>query len=316
MFELFDPSSWIPAIRQAPADDFWIVSLLAAGFGLACGYGIFHFIRRARIIEDTPTSKIRSAHQGYVELIGQGQYYEEQPLSAPLTGTACTWYRYEIAKRVRSGKHSRWKTLEKQSSEDLLLLVDETGHCLINPAGAEVIPSVNKIWYGHQRHPLRASDGGAGFFGMTLGSGRYRYTEQRMHAGDPLYALGLFTTLDGQSSIARETREVLKKWKQKQDALLKHFDKNGDGEIDSREWDGVHEAAEQLVVRRTLSESKNPVQHLLAKTGRRSRPFILSVQSQKAMSRRFRIKAFFSLLGFILLAPASIWAIVIRLGIS
>ncbi len=314
MFELFEPSSWKPAIQQAQADDFWIFALMALAFAAASAYGIFHFIRRARIIEDTPTSRIRSAHQGYVELIGRGQYYADQPLSAPLTGTACTWYQYEIAKKVRSGKNTHWKTIDKEISEVPLMLVDDTGQCLINPQGAEVIPSVNVVWYGHSRHPERNPRRHNSFPGIQLLGGRYRYTEQRMHAGDPLYALGHFTTLDGNSSIAEETREVLKKWKQKQAALLKHFDENRDGEIDSDEWVAVRDAAEQLVVRRKLTDAGQGGQHVLGKTGQRSRPFILSVQPQHAMSRKFRIKAFFSLLAFILLGPASVWAIAIRLG--
>lgn len=314
MFELFDPSSWQPAIRQAQASEFWLFSLIGLGIGLACGYGIFHFIRRARIIEDTPTSKVRSAHQGYVELIGRGEYLD-QPQIAPLTGSECTWYHYEIAKKVRSGKNSRWKTLEKQTCAVPLLLVDETGQCLINPQGAEVIPTVNQVWYGNDRRPTRRPDQVGRFLGMQLVSGHYRYTEQRMHAGDPLYALGLFATLNPDGSIARETGKVLKKWKRKQEALLKHFDKNSDGEIDSQEWDQVRDAAEQLVVRRTLAGEETPSRHVLGRTGRRSYPFILSVQPQKAMSRRFRIKAFFSLLGFVLLGPFCVWAIVVRLGV-
>lgn len=31
---------------------------------------MFYYLKRARLIEDTPTSRIRSAAQGYVELIG------------------------------------------------------------------------------------------------------------------------------------------------------------------------------------------------------------------------------------------------------
>ena len=57
----------------------------------------FITLHRKRIIEDTPTSKIRSAAQGYVELVGYGQLMDGQPIVAPpLTGTICTWYDYSV----------------------------------------------------------------------------------------------------------------------------------------------------------------------------------------------------------------------------
>ena len=71
--------------KSGPADDFWLWAiglLIAAIVGFLISFITLH---RKRIIEDTPTSKIRSAAQGYVELIGYGQLMEGQPIVAPLT---------------------------------------------------------------------------------------------------------------------------------------------------------------------------------------------------------------------------------------
>ncbi len=48
-------------------------------------YGIFRFFHRYRMIADTPTSRIRSAHQGYVELEGEGRLMQGRPIISPLS---------------------------------------------------------------------------------------------------------------------------------------------------------------------------------------------------------------------------------------
>ena len=105
-------SDWANFILGQSPDDFWVWTIIILGIGLACGYGTFYFIRRARIIEDTPTSRIRSASQGYVELIGTIKYFTSQAVFAPLTGQACAWYHFHIEKRETvhtvNISHKRW----------------------------------------------------------------------------------------------------------------------------------------------------------------------------------------------------------------
>ena len=69
---------------------------------------------QARYLLDTPTSKIRSAAQGYVELYGvlQGR---EAPVLAPLSNTPCLWWRFKIEEYSSSDKRSSWRVVESGS---------------------------------------------------------------------------------------------------------------------------------------------------------------------------------------------------------
>ena len=313
---MVDMSAWRGWVATAPGPDFWLWTFATLLVAILAGGGIFYFVRRARLIEDTPTSKIRSAIQGYVELVGTGWNLANHSLAAPLTRTPCVWYRYKIERRVHFGKSTRWQTVNSETSSLPLLLRDETGQCFINPTQAEVIPSISQVWYGHAAWPAsQAGHRSTGILGMLTDRGRYRYTEQRMHPGEPLYALGEFVTLsdDGAQSIDRQVSTKLRAWKQKPEALLRHFDMNQDGSLDLDEWERARSAARQKVLQdRLVNSARDPV-HTLGRP-RTGQPFILSVESQRSMSRKYRLKAAACLAAFILCGPASVWMLLLRLA--
>ncbi len=89
--------------------------------------------RRSHAIADTPTARISSAPQGYVELIGHSGL---MPGAAPL-GFAncppCVWYRYRV---YRDGKQ-----IDSGQSHDTFLLLDGSDECVIDPDLAEVVAS-------------------------------------------------------------------------------------------------------------------------------------------------------------------------------
>ena len=45
-------------------------------------YIFFKNWKRLRFIEDTPTARLRSAHQGYIEIEGKGALIEDKPIFA------------------------------------------------------------------------------------------------------------------------------------------------------------------------------------------------------------------------------------------
>ena len=134
----------IQALSQA---QFGLLLLVVAAF---TGVGFFLWkksFQNARVMEDMATSKIRSAAQGFVELSGIQHPLEGTPLSAPLTGSACTWWDYKIEKResTRNSKgqeSTSWSTVEKDTSVGFFHMKDETGEILVNPMGADVTPFV------------------------------------------------------------------------------------------------------------------------------------------------------------------------------
>ena len=308
---------WRALILNSSAGNFWALACVLAIVGLACGLGIFYFIRRARLIEDTPTSRIRSAPQGYVEIIGRVKYLANEAIAAPLTLLPCAWYHYKIEKQetVHTGKgsHTRWRTIEEQSSERAFVCVDDTGQCMIDPRGAEVYTHGEDTWHGSSKWPPPGKPARQSLFSM----GGYRYTEQRLIENDTLYALGKFTTVDpnkAHGDISDEMRVILKLWKQDQASLLNRFDANRDGTIDLDEWESVRQAAEQQAYQQRLSRADKSSIHILSKTDDFRRPFILSVKSQLNMANTYKLKAAACLAGFVLLAPVSLWMIIVRLS--
>ena len=297
-------------VLNAEPAHFWL-AIAVIGL-LACAGFVFTFIffHRARIIEDTPTSRIRSAAQGYVELSGRGALMEGAPIIAPLTTTQCTWYRYKVEKL--GDKHSR--VVESGTSEELFLLVGATGQCVIDPDGASVTAGTKQVWYENNYPSRRHKVFSSGILG-GLGA-RYRYTEERMHPGDPLYAIGMFMSVGGNSDSFNSREEVaalLKEWKKDHAGMLERFDVNGDGEIDLQEWEEVRKAAQHKVRQARTAHGLMPATHIMVKPKYDSRPFLLSVRPQHELVKTYKFKAVACLLGFLIAGSAAVWMATLRL---
>src|SRR3990167_181343 len=63
-------------------------------------------LKRLRAIRGTPTPRVASAAQGYVELTGRGKPFGEMPLISKCRQLPCLWYRYKIEQR---GSKDEWK---------------------------------------------------------------------------------------------------------------------------------------------------------------------------------------------------------------
>ena len=271
------------------------------------GVGFFLWkksFQQARMMEDMPTSKIRSAAQGFVELSGIQHPLEGTPLSAPLTGSACTWWDYKIEKRestsTRSSKgqdSTSWTTVEKDTSVGFFHLKDETGEILVNPMGADVTTSLQRVWYGDARRPHGDS---SSRFGASL-KGRYRYTERIMRPGELIYALGHFETwsnVPGRKERSKKRSEILAGWKNDAEELVRRFDADGDGRVDGDEWEKAREAAHALVEEQVTEAAMKPDVDVLMKP-EEDHPFILSTKSQGELTKVYRWKALGGLVLFL-----------------
>lgn len=275
-------------IQAMEPTGFWI---LAAFTGVFAAVGLWlglRYFRKARLIADTPTAKVRSAPQGYVELEGRGELLEGEPVVARLTARPCTWYRYRIERRevTRSNGKSRtrWSTLHNGTSDALFLLVDDTGQCIVDPEGASVTARDKDVWYGKTEWPRIGPGGASPLFG-----GRYRYTEERMHPGDPLYALGEFRTVGGTGDLGdarAELRELLASWK-RDEARMRSFDTDGDGQVSPAEWEAARRLAAREVANARAERAASGGTDVLRRPEDRARPFLLSVLPQDSLVRRF-----------------------------
>lgn len=282
---------------MAAVDPGLLVGLgMAAAACLGGGWWSLRRLAQARLLEDMPTSKIRSAAQGYVELYGVLQPGPGEPLAAPLTGKPCLWWRYRIEELQSNGKSRSWRVLESACSEGWLGFADSSGQCLINPVGAEVRPLHRQVWHGDQRHPRGAEDHGLFFtlLGTLLDSGkRYRYSEERLHAGEPLYALGEFRTSGGGRQgldLAAAQGAVVREWKQDFQGLLARFDRDGDGTLGEGEWQLVRLAAQLEAEDRHRAASLAPEQNHL-RCPQEALPFLLSCRGEDELARTFRWQA-------------------------
>lgn len=300
-------------VTQASPTGFWFALLVATGTALAAFVYAFIFLQRVRVIEDTPTAKIRSAAQGYGELSGMAQLMDGAPIVAPLTGKRCAWYRYKVEKM--GDKHTH--VVDSGDSDELFLLQGRTGRCVIDPEGATVVSRHKEVWFDYS-YPSRKRGGHSGLLGQLLGraSSRYRYTEERLRAGDPLYAIGMFKSVGGATesfNTEAEVRELLRLWKGDRRGLLKRFDRNSDGDIDLQEWEAVRKAAYQQVRQEQSQRSVAPPTHVMSKPIHSKRPYLLSALSEEELVKRFKRFAGGSLGASLLLGSAAVWMVVMRL---
>ena len=117
-------------------DDPTIWAVLGAGAGIYLFYLGFRTLQRKRLILNTPTSKIRSASIGLVEVNGLavGPY----TMIAPITAVPCYYYRTVAWQRRQRGKHQEWEKVADESLHLPFYLDDNSGRLLVDPQGAEM----------------------------------------------------------------------------------------------------------------------------------------------------------------------------------
>ena len=295
---------------------FWLLFTLVALLGLWLLYLGFSLLQRSRLISDMPTSKIRSAAQGYVELEGFARMMPGEPVHAPLSGLSCAWYRYvvEHQEKDRDGRSSEWRTIDSGVSDAIFHLQDDTGRCIVDPDGATITPSTKMCWRGQTRRP-GSPPRDKGFWAQLFASGPYRYTEYRIDEHDGLYVIGQFSGLgdSGGASLKEATVDLLVAWKRDRAGLLKRFDANGDGAIDLDEWERARQAAEREAMAALRERQQHP-EHNLMKKPSYGRPYLISCIPQEVLVTRYRRWAIVAVSASFLVAILLAWSANLRLG--
>lgn len=289
---LLSTASCLPLLYLAHRLDHWTFKAALALSALICLWGWTRDWRRYRTIDSTPTSRIASAAQGYVELFGRGRS-DGQPTHSPLTGLPCLWYRVERLGKTRQaqvielGKPAHrnqyyqllhqgygWRKSRSQS-DDAFLLEDGSGSVRIDPARAEILTS---------RYSEHVRDG-------------YRYGEWLLLEHDQLYVLGELTSVRASEQAPDMRTEVanrLAEWKADPAALLARYDRDGNGEISPEEWEAARADASREVAAERRQQAVLPALHTLRRP-RDGRPFLIANQPPEQLARRHRLWAWLQL---------------------
>lgn len=240
----------------------WLITLTI--MALISLFAWMSALRRLREVRDTATSRIASAAQGYVELIGRGKMFGDTPLLSKFLQLPCLWYRYKVEHKDSDNK---WHTDDSGESEDSFVLDDGSGQCVIDPCGAEILTMHKDTWQ----------------------KGEHRYTEWKLLGIDTLYAIGEFKTLGGSSyalNANEELKAVLAEWKQDTQALHARFDLDNDGELSLQEWELARRAARREAETRMREAYNQSDTHFLAKP-HNQRLFLISNMPPHRISRRY-----------------------------
>ena len=241
----------------------WQISFVL--IGLTSFWAWHANLKRYRIVADTPTSRIASAPQGYIELVGRGRQPPGDGLVSPLSGLPCLWYRY----RVERKNGDRWEYVESGVSHDTFGVSDGSGQVLVDPEGAEILTSHKQV----------------------SNSGGYRKTEWTLIEGETIYVIGEHVTLGGPNAMLDKKADLttlLAEWKQDKTALLARFDADRDGEISLDEWERARQAASDEVDRAHLDIRLKDGIHLMRKPAH-GRPFLIANREVTALVRHFRL---------------------------
>jgi len=241
----------------------WQISLTLVG--LTSFWAWYANLKRYRTVADTPTSRIASAPQGYIEIVGRGQQPPGATLTSPINSLPCLWYRY----RVERKNGDRWEHVESGISHDTFGISDGSGLILIDPDGAEIMTSRKQV----------------------SNAGGYRKTEWTLIEGETIYVIGEHVTLGGPNAVLDKKADLgtlLTDWKSDKTTLLARFDANRDGEISLDEWERARQAASDEVDRAHLDIRLKDGIHLMRRPAH-GRPFLIANREVTALVRHFRL---------------------------
>ena len=266
-----------------------ILSWAIVGF-FAGIYFFFYGFRRLwqkRLIQNIPTSKIRSIAMGFVEI--NGVALPDVLLTGPYTKVPCVFYHIIVERLIRTQKTAQWVKELELKSEIPFFVQDDTGTVMIDPVGAET------------DLPLR----------YTNIEGGRRYREYNIMEKEPIYVLGTAKRLESiEEQIQREVERRIGEIIENPEEKIK-LDVNKDMWIDEKEWEMAREKIREQVrrdfegVKSNLQQSSHNVpdhlQDIIIGKGEMDRHFLISTKSEKELVEGYKLKVFFCIFGGVVL---------------
>lgn len=189
---------------------FFPLGVILFVFGLVFFLIGFYYFRRKQLIENIPTSKIRSLAMGLVEIYGEVVPWKET-LKSPLENKDCVYFHYTVQKHERHYNSSskrwedRWVTVQNTKQSVPFSLKDETGVVLIEPKEATI--------------EIRKD--------ATREAGDMRYQEWIIKSKDMLYILGTAgENPDTQSTLTTQSVDHIMIQKGKREKMYYISDKS------------------------------------------------------------------------------------------
>lgn len=269
-----------PAVRAA-----FIYSIemgvLPALLSLVLGWQGLQAQHRKRMIENIPTSKIRSLAMGLVEL--HGRAVRRHALVSPMSHTPCVWYRLS---KFRTDANGTCRSLGSSDSGPVPFFLDDgTGRVLVMPEGATVRAQTH-----HEGSPA----GGLLFATPSVDTDEH-WVEEFIAEGTRLYLLGFARPWrQATASLKEQLIERLRNLKHL--GSLQRFDSDGDGRICEEEWATARQKVENELLKEGLTGKDIPRQNgSLAAIGRppiRGLPFIIAeAASELQVASRYGLRA-------------------------
>lgn len=180
-----------------------LVALALALIALVLVWPWYKSIRRKRLIQDVPTSKVKGVALGLTEVKGIAR--RPNPITSYLAHAPTVWFSYSIEERWRrretewytdsNGKRrsrtvtkTGWTTVKHGGLTGPFDLQDDTGAILVNPDGAKIESRTIFSRQCTQRDPLYYGKGPRR--SIANSTGQRSFTEHAIVVGDQLYVMG------------------------------------------------------------------------------------------------------------------------------
>jgi E3 ubiquitin ligase len=269
---------------------------------VGAGLIVFGFVvlRRKRLLENVPTSRVRSVAMGFAELLGVAK--NRTPLVAPYSGIPCVYYRYLLEEeRQRSRGGREWTTIDQGESTDPFYLQDETGALLVDPAGAETV----------LERSYRNIERGERWLGR-----RKRYSEWWIVTGQKLFVAGTVrrlrdAVLERRAALGDRLRTLKHDPEQ-----MKRFDADHDGQISTEEWgNAVRSVQDELVREDAQAPAEPPEESIAIGKGSDETTFVIAERGGKSLLMRLRLEAAGSLAGGVVVVVVFAISFLSRAGV-